>query len=211
MAGLIDKLHWLGHASFVIRNGKVIYFDPYKISARDKADLILITHEHFDHCSPDDVQAVVQPSTVIVTVAGSQAKLEPLAEQVAEIKFVKPGESLTVSGIPVESVPAYNVDKDFHPAANAWVGFVVEVDGERLYHPGDTDAIPAMDSVRCDIALLPVSGTYVMTAEEAADAAARIGPKIAVPMHYGDIVGDAGDARRFESLCQCEVRILPAE
>lgn len=211
MANLIDKVHWLGHASFLIRNGKVIYFDPYKISATEKADLILITHEHFDHCSLDDIKKIVQPSTVIVTVPGNKSKLSSLAGQIAEIRLVKPGDALTVQGISIEVILAYNVNKSFHPKSNEWVGFVVEKDGEKIYHPGDTDLIPNMSSVRCNIALLPVSGAYVMTAEEAAKAAAQIKPQIAVPMHYGDIVGDENDARRFESLCECEVRILNAE
>lgn len=211
MANLIDKVHWLGHASFVIRNGKVIYFDPYKINATEKADLILVTHEHFDHCSPDDIKQIVQPSTVIVTVPGNKAKLSPFAGEIAEIRFVKPGDTLTIQGIGIEVIPAYNVDKSFHPKSNEWVGFIVEVEGEKIYHSGDTDLIPEMGSVSCDIALLPVSGTYVMTAEEAAKAAAQIKPKIAVPMHYGDIVGNEDDAKRFQSLCECECRILNKE
>lgn len=211
MANLIDRVHWLGHASFVIRNGKVIYFDPYNISAAEKADLILVSHEHFDHCSADDIQKIIQPSTVIVTVPANQSKLSSVAGEIAEIKLVKPGETLTIDGIDIEAVPAYNVNKSFHPKASGWIGFVVEVDGERIYHAGDTDFIPEMSSVRCDIALLPVSGTYVMTAEEAAKAAAQIKPQIAVPMHYGDIVGNESDAKRFESLCECEVRILKKE
>ncbi|MFC1453878.1 MBL fold metallo-hydrolase [Verrucomicrobiota bacterium] len=208
MANLIDKVHWLGHASFVIRNGKVIYFDPYKINSTEKADLILVTHEHFDHCSPDDIKQIVQPSTVIVTVPGNKAKLSPVAGEIAEIRFVKPGDTLTIQGIGIEAIPAYNVDKSFHPKSNEGVGFIVEVDGEKIYHSGDTDMIPEMGSVRCDIALLPVSGTYVMTAEEAAQAVAQIKPKIAVPMHYGDIVGNEDDAKRFQSLCECEFRIF---
>ena len=211
MANLIDKLHWLGQAGFVIRNGKVIYFDPYKIGATEKADLILITHEHFDHCSPDDIMKIVQPSTVIVTVPGNQAKLSSMAGQVSEIIFVKPGDTRTLKGIGIQVIPAYNVNKNFHPQSNMWAGFVIEVDGEKLYHAGDTDLLPDMSSIRCDIALLPVSGTYVMTAEEAAKAADQIKPRIAIPMHYGDTVGDESDARRFESLCECEVRILKKE
>jgi len=211
MANLIDKVHWLGHASFIIRDGKVIYFDPYKISTDDRADIILVSHEHFDHCSADDIKGIAQPSTVIVTVPDNRAKLASIAAEVAGIKFVKPGDTLTTQGVGIEVVPAYNANKSFHPKRNDWIGFVVEVDGERLYHAGDTDLIPEMGSITCDIALLPVSGTYVMTAEEAAKAATQIKPKIAVPMHYGDIVGDESDAKRFQSLCECDVRILKPE
>ena len=211
MANLIDKLHWLGQAGFVIRNGQVIYLDPYKISATEKADLILITHEHFDHCSPDDIMQIIQPSTVIVTVPGNKSKLVSIAGRVSEIIFVKPGDALTLKGIGLQVIPAYNLNKDFHPQSNMWVGFIITVDGEKLYHSGDTDLIPDMSSIRCDIALLPVCGTYVMTAQEAAKAANQIKPRIAIPMHYGDNVGSESDARRFESLCECEARILKKE
>lgn len=127
------------------------------------------------------------------------------------MKTVLPGDSLVVAGIAVEAVQAYNTNKNFHPRENGWVGFIVEIEGERVYHAGDTDLIPEMSAVRCDIALLPVSGTYVMTADEAARAAAVIKPKIVVPMHYGDIVGTVQDADKLKSLCSCEVRILPKE
>jgi len=116
MANLIDKLHWLGHASFVIRNGKVIYFDPYKIDATEKADFLLITHEHFDHCSPDDIMKIVQPSTVIVTVPGNQPKLSSIAGQVSEIIFVKPGDTLMLKGIGIQVIPAYNIKQELPPA-----------------------------------------------------------------------------------------------
>jgi len=164
----------------------------------------LITHEHYDHCSPDDVKKVQKPSTVIVTEADSAKKLT------GDIRVVAPGDKLTVSGIPIEVVPAYNTNKKFHPKRNGWLGFIVTVDGVRLYHAGDTDLIPEMDSLKADIALLPVSGTYVMTAEEAVEAAKRIKPEIAIPMHYGAIVGSAEDALRFSDALAgtCEVVVL---
>lgn len=211
MANLIDKLHWLGHSGFVVRNGKVIYFDPFKIGAGEKADLVLIGHDHFDHCSPDDVRKIVKASTIIVTVPDCRTKLADIAGKTAGIKLVKPGDSLNLEGIGIEVVPAYNLDKDFHPKSKHWVGFILEMDGEKLYHAGDTDLIPEMSSVRCDIALLPVSGSYCMNAEEAAQAAEKIKPKIAIPMHYGETAGSPEDGKRFAALCKCAVKILKQE
>ncbi|MDP7323315.1 MAG: MBL fold metallo-hydrolase, partial [Candidatus Woesearchaeota archaeon] len=160
---LIDKIHWLGHSTFLIKTNKTLIFDPFQINTEEKADILFITHEHYDHCSPEDFQKVIQPSTIIVTVPGNQSKLASVADKVAEIKLVKPGDTLTVEGIDIEVIPAYNIDKEFHPKENEWVGFILTIEGERLYFASDTDLIPEMDAVKCDIAILPVSGTYVMT------------------------------------------------
>jgi len=189
---LANKIVWLGHDGFRIDGAKTIYIDPYEIAAGKKADIILITHEHFDHCSPDDVAKIQQSETVIVTEKDSAKKLS------GNVKVVSPGESLTVDGVKIEAVPAYNVDKDFHPKANGWLGFILEIDGGRIYHAGDTDFIPEMRDFKTDIALLPVSGTYVMTADEAVEAALAIEPRIVIPMHYGSIVGGDQDAEKFK-------------
>jgi len=209
---MIENIHWLGHASFRIENDKTIYIDPYELKGRPlKADLILITHDHFDHCSPDDVAKVAKDDTVIVTIAAAAQKLK------GDVRVVKPGESLVVQGIPIETVPAYNVSKfrspgvPFHPKESGHVGFIITVAGQRIYHAGDTDVIPEMDDIQADVALLPVGGTYTMTADEAAEAANMIKPKVAIPMHWGAIVGSAEDAQRFRDLCEVEVAILSQE
>jgi L-ascorbate metabolism protein UlaG (beta-lactamase superfamily) len=122
---------------------------------------------------------------------------------------IEPGQRIDLgNGVIVEAYPAYNVDKDFHPKANGWVGYVVEVGGRRVYIAGDTDRIPEMKGIRCDVAFLPVGGTYTMTAEQAAAAAKDISPKLAVPMHWGNIVGTRADAERFVELCECEARLM---
>jgi len=209
---MIENIHWLGHDTFRIENDKTIYTDPYELQGElPKADLILITHDHFDHLSPKDVAKVAKEDTVIVTIAAAAQKLK------GDVRVVKPGESLVVQGIPIETVPAYNVNKfrspgvPFHLQESGHVGFIFTVGGQRIYHAGDTDVIPEMDDIEADIALLPVGGTYTMTADEAAEAANRIRPQIAIPMHWGTIVGSEKDAERFSSLCQMEAVILSQE
>jgi len=203
---MIENIHWLGHDSFRIDGPATIYVDPWQLPAGvPQADLVLVTHDHYDHCSPEDVAKISKADTVIVTIAAAAKKLK------GDVRVVKPGDSLTVKGIPIEVVPAYNVNKKFHPRDAGHVGFIITVDGQRIYHAGDTDFIPEMKDFKVDIALLPVSGTYVMTADEAANAAKAINPKVAIPMHYGEIVGSREDAERFRELYGGEVVILPLE
>jgi len=208
---LVSKLHWLGHDSFRLDGPSVIYFDPWKLHGRPApADLVLVSHDHYDHCSPDDVKKVCGPKTVVVANSSAAAKL-PGA------RAVKPGDRLTVAGVEIEAVPAYNLTKfrspgvPFHPRDAGHVGYVITVGGVRLYFAGDTDQIPEMTGIACDVALLPVSGIYVMTAEEAAAAARTINPQIVVPMHYGAGIGTEGDGQRFSDLYGGQVGILQVE
>ena len=196
------KIVWLGHDGFRIDGDKIVYFDPYQISPGPKADLILVTHEHFDHCSPGDIAKIQKPETVIVTEKDSAKKLE------GNVKIVRPGQTIDVDEIKIEAVSAYNTDKTFHPKENGWLGFIVEMEGVRIYHAGDTDFIPEMNQFEVDIALLPVSGTYVMTAVEAIEAALAIRPKLAIPMHYGAIVGGDQDAKDFKIALEGKVEVL---
>jgi L-ascorbate metabolism protein UlaG (beta-lactamase superfamily) len=211
---MIENLHWLGHASFRVDGSKVIYFDPWKLSKDPKkADIILITHEHFDHYSLEDIKEVSSQNTVIV---GPEEITRPLSLSrpvCKEIKTVSWGENIEVSGIKISAVASHNTNKQFHPKASGKLGYIVFIDGVKIYHAGDTDFIPEMKNFACDIALLPVSGTYVMTASEAAEAALAIKPKVVIPMHYGDIVGGIKDAQRLRDLLtdKIEVRILAKE
>lgn len=198
---MLENITWLGHDCFKISGEKVVYTDPFQIKKGDLADIILITHEHYDHCSPQDVKKIQKPSTVIVATPDCAKKLS------GNIKTVKPGDKITVEGINIEAVPAYNTNKPFHPKANNWVGYIFTMMGQRIYIAGDTDYIKEMEGLKADIALLPVSGTYVMTADEAAKAAFVIKPRLAIPMHYGAIVGSEKDAKRFKDLLEGKVDV----
>jgi L-ascorbate metabolism protein UlaG (beta-lactamase superfamily) len=209
------KLTWLGHDGFRIQDGQVLYIDPYQIEGGPTADLILVSHEHGDHCSVDDLKKITTPNTTIVAHAQSKNELSKL--KVKEIKIIKPGDKVKFGDIEVEAVPAYNLNKFrepgkvFHPKEDGKLGFIVTVKGVRIYHAGDTDHIPEMKNIRADIALIPVSGTYVMTAQEAAEAVASFNPKVVIPMHYGAIVGNRKDAETFQTLVKCDVKILEKE
>jgi L-ascorbate metabolism protein UlaG (beta-lactamase superfamily) len=203
----------IAHDTFRIAGSKIIYTDPFKIPKRDEADIVLLSHEHFDHLSIDDLGKVISLGTTIIASPICADGLKSV--KVTDKRFVDPNGKTTVGKVEIEAVPAYNINKfrepgkAFHPKGEKRVGFVIKMDGTTVYHAGDTDFIPEMKSIHCDIALLPVSGTYVMTPEEAAEAAAAINPKIAVPMHYGAIVGSDGDAQKFKSLVKnCQVEII---
>lgn len=199
---MISNIVWLGHDGFRVDGSKTIYFDPYQIASDRPADLVLVTHEHFDHCSPEDVAKVQGNDTIIVTEKDSAAKLT------GDFRIMSPGEELTVDDITIKSVPAYNVNKSFHPKGKGWLGFIVKIDGVLIYHAGDTDFIPEMKGLKTDIALLPVSGKYVMTAGEAIEAALAINPQIAIPMHYGAIVGESSDADTFKSALEGKIEVV---
>lgn len=204
---MICELHWLGHDTFKIEGEKVIYTDPFQVTKKDTADIILITHDHRDHCSPEDIKKVQGPDTIIVATSDCAGKLS------GDVRTMKPGDRITVGGVDIEAVPAYNTNKQFHLKESEWVGYIFTMNGQRIYLAGDTDHIPEMKTMDADIAFLPVSGTYVMTAEEAVRAALDIKPKIAIPMHYNSIVGTEEDAERFaEGLKgKVEVRLLKQE
>lgn len=200
---MIDNIHWLGHDSFRIDGAVTIYIDPWKLAAGSPtADLILITHNHSDHFSPDDIALIRGADTELVAPAVVASKLT------GAVHRVKAGDHLTVKGVAIQVLPAYNINKKYHPQHAGHVGYVLTVGGLRIYHAGDTDAIPEMEGLRPDIALLPVSGTYVMDAEEAVEAVKLLQPGLAIPMHYGAIVGSEADALRFQQLSPAPVQIL---
>jgi L-ascorbate metabolism protein UlaG (beta-lactamase superfamily) len=202
---MVENIFWLGHDSFRFKGEKVVYIDPWKLAAgAETAGLILVTHEHHDHFSPDDISRISKADTVVVAP-------QSVATQLGGKTIVaKPGDKLNVAGVAIEVVPAYNPNKKFHPKSAGHVGYILTLNGKRIYHSGDTDLIPEMADIHVDIALLPVSGTYVMTAVEAAEAANTIKPGLAIPMHYGDpaVVGTRSDAEEFKRLAKVPVEIL---
>jgi len=204
---MLEEVTHINHDCFMIKADKIFYFDPFNVPEdAEKADVILITHDHFDHLSIKDVKTISTKDTLIFVTPDGQSKL---ADFPGDVRLVEPGHEYEMEGYIVKTIPAYNIGKRFHPKENEWVGYILEVNGKRYYHAGDTDLIPEMKRLKnIDVAFLPVSGTYVMNAEEAAKAADLIKPKVAVPMHYGEVVGSEEDAKRFKELYDGETEIL---
>ena len=196
MSGYLDGIRRLGHACIRMKGTVTVYVDPFQIQGEPRdADVIFVTHSHHDHFSPEDIRKVRKSDTLLV--------LPPdCVFLAAELGWhnVLPVEAGTVGeacGIPFQAVPAYNIGKHFHEKNRGWVGYVLTFNGHRHYIAGDTDIIPEMADIACDVAWLPVGGTYTMTAAEADEAVRRIGPKVAVPTHYGAVIGDDSDALAF--------------
>jgi L-ascorbate metabolism protein UlaG (beta-lactamase superfamily) len=200
---MLEKIKWLGHSSVKIEAGKIIYIDPWKLKSNQKADLILISHSHGDHLSPADIKKIQKEDTVILAASDTLSQLS------GDVRPLKPGEQVTVHGVTVETVPAYNIGKLYHPKANNWIGFLITVGGKRIYYSGDSDVIPEMKAIKADILILPVGGTYTMTAKEAAEIANLIGPEAAIPIHFADVIGTLDDAAKFQDLCKIHVEIKP--
>jgi len=211
------KIKWYGHDTFTFEKGIKVCIDPFKLSKPIDVDILLITHEHFDHCSVEDLQKISSNKTTIVSAKECLNKLEGI--KCKEKLGVMPGEEKTVNGIKIHAINAYNISKinpdtkrPFHPREDNKVGFLIDIDGTTIYHTGDSDLVLEMSNLQPDILLIPVSGTYVMTAKEAAQAVEKIKPTIAIPMHYGSIVGSENDAKEFRQLVRsCDVHILTKE
>jgi L-ascorbate metabolism protein UlaG (beta-lactamase superfamily) len=206
---MVEKMHWLGQATVKIEaDNKVIYFDPLQIKKAEQADVILITYAHQDHFSPNDLEKLVTEKTVLIAPKDVAAKLGEKFKN--EVIIAEPGMSTKVGDMQIEVIPAYNVVKTkFHPKDNKWVGYVVTIDGVRIYHAGDTERIPEMKDLTCDIVLLPLGQTYTMNnVQEAADAALDVKAKIAIPIHYGLYEGKTEDATEFSKLLKDKVSVI---
>jgi L-ascorbate metabolism protein UlaG (beta-lactamase superfamily) len=206
---MVNNIHWFGQAAVKITAaGKIIYIDPYQISNEDQADIVLVTHSHADHLSPADIKKIITKNSIIIATDDCMGKLEDL--NVHETKTIRPGQTITLDDINISAVPAYNVVKtNFHPKSNNWVGYIITVEGIKIYHAGDTERIPEMKDIECDIAMLPLGQTYTMNSvKDAADAAIDVKAKIAIPIHYGLYEGKESDAKEFKELLEGKVDVI---
>lgn len=209
---MLENIKVLCHSSIKFEKGQILYFDPYKVNENyNDADVIFITHSHYDHFSEEDILKVKKETTKIVIPEDVYDKSMELGFSEENILTVKPNEEYEVNGIKFKTIPAYNVNKNFHPRANNWIGYIITLDNVVYYIAGDTDIIEENKKVKCDVAFVPIGGTYTMTAKEAATLVNEIKPKVAIPIHYGLIVGTKEDEEIFkENLnddIKCEVLI----
>ena len=185
-----------------------VYVDPFEMKAEPHdAAFILVTHEHFDHFSPESIEKVANKNTVLVVPENMLVKSKDASKFVSEIVTVKPDEKRTINWLELETVPAYNINKKFHPKAAGWVGYIVIADGKRIFIAGDTDATPEALNVKCDVALVPIGGTYTMDSKEAAELINVIKPAAAIPVHYGKVVGSMDDGKDFANLVKAPIRV----
>lgn len=215
------KIRWLGHDSFLIKaKGKNIYIDPYKIEESDlpNADIVITSHEHFDHMNVDSINSLSTENTILIGPRVCKEKLETDVSRKQKVLELNPNEKLTVEGFEFSAIPAYNIHRfrspgqPFHPKESGHIGPIINIDGKRIYHAGDTDNIPEMEGLAPDIAMIPVSGTYVMDVEEGVEAAKSINAKITIPMHVGRGIGELEFTNELkEKLPDMKVVVLELE
>ena len=205
---MLKGIECLGHSTIKInKDNKIIYIDPYNISdGINDADYIFITHNHYDHFSEEDIKKVKNNETIIIITEDLYTNTLKSGFNGMNIITVKPNENYQVEGIKFSTIPAYNKNKTFHPKENNWVGYIIELEGSKYYISGDTDITDENKKVKCDVAFVPVGGTYTMDFKEAAHLINEIKPKIAVPIHYGSIVGTKQDATDFVKLLHPNIK-----
>ena len=213
------KIQWLGHAGFVLSDSsnQRVCIDPFRVKndSYEPVDVLISTHEHMDHCSLEDMNKFISPDTEVIGISLAKDKLEKL--NCKNIYYVKPGDKLSIKNIEFNIVPAYNINKfrptgePFHPKEDNKIGVVMNLDSFKIYHTGDSDLIPEMSEIQADVALLPVSGTYVMTVSEAIEATKVLQPKLVIPMHFGSIVGSKAMADEFKQKSDVRVEIPTLE
>ena len=204
---MLENIEVLYHSSIRINKEKTIYIDPFKINRNyNDADIVFITHDHYDHYSEEDIDKVINENTTIIIPDELLTKLLRKGINKNAIITVEPNKNYMVQGIKFETISAYNTNKTFHPKENGWVGYIIIINGIRYYIAGDTDITEENKQVKCDVAFVPVGGTYTMDFKEAASLINEIKPKIAIPIHYGSIVGTEQDAIDFIRLLHPEIK-----
>lgn len=202
-----DKVKLLTHSSIKITGKKTVYFDPFEIEGEPHdADVIFVTHDHFDHFSPDDIAKITKEDTCLI-LSECMRGFEEKVEGGIKCKFVRPGGMVELRSMIAKAIPAYNRMKPFHPKNKGYVGYVLTLDDTTYYVAGDTDMTPESKAVKCDVALLPVGGKFTMDYKEAAKLVNTILPKVAIPTHYGTVAGDMEDGKRFAELADSKVEI----
>jgi L-ascorbate metabolism protein UlaG (beta-lactamase superfamily) len=202
MTDYMEKIHWLGHSSFAVYGSRTVFLDPYRVTASRKADLILVSHTHHDHYSPEDIARVAGEKTTLIISADARP------DYPANVITMRPGDKTDLMGLTVEAVPAYNLTKPFHPRTNDWLGYILTIDGMRIYHAGDTDFIPEMKGLVADVGMVPIGGTYTMEHDEAAEAVKAMKLARAIPMHWGGVVGTEKDAQAFKKLVGSAAEVI---
>ena len=204
---MLEKVELLCHNSIKISKDKIIYIDPYKIKEKlNDADIIFCTHSHYDHFSEEDILKVKNEKTKIIITEDCIMKSMAIGFDKENIIVVEPNFKYSVEGIQFETINAYNIEKQYHPKDNLWVGYIIIIDGIKYYIAGDTDITEENKKIKCDVAFLPIGGIYTMNFKEAASLANTIEPKIVVPTHYGEIVGRKEDADTFEKLLKDTIK-----
>ena len=203
---MLENIEINCHSSIKIRSNKIIYVDPFKIKEHyEDANFIFITHNHYDHFSPEDIKKVKNKDTMIIITEDLYTNVLKLGFNVGDIVIVKPNEKYKTIGLEFRTVPAYNIGKQFHPEENEWVGYIININNVKYYIAGDTDITKENRKVKCDVALVPIGGTYTMSSTEAAELVNEIKPKITIPTHYAEIVGTKQDAENFKKLLSKEI------
>lgn len=204
---MLENVEVLYHSSIKIKDNKIIYIDPFKIDKDyNDADIVFITHDHFDHYSEEDIDKVINENTTIIIPEELLTKILRKGINKNAVITVESNKEYMVQGIKFETIPAYNTNKTFQPKENYWVGYIITLDGIRYYIAGDTDITEENRKVKCDVAFVPVGGTYTMNYSEAAELVNIIKPKIAVPIHYGSVVGTKQDATNFIKLLHSSIK-----
>ena len=204
---MLNNIEVLCHSSIRINKGNIIYIDPFKIQTDyNDADIIMITHNHYDHYSEEDINKVKKEDTFIIIPEDLLEKVLKEGFRKDRIITVSPNNEYKIKNIKIETIPAYNINKQFHPKENNWVGYIITINNTRYYIAGDTDITDETKKVKCDVAFVPIGGTYTMDIKEAGELINNIEPKIVVPIHYGDIVGDKQDGIKFAKIIKPEIK-----